>query len=228
MSRIGVLGTGIVGRTIAAKLASLGHEVAVGTRDPEATLAITEPTPRGLQPMSAWLGANRGVSLATFADAASGAEIVVNAAAGDASLDVLRSAGSGNLAGTILIDIGNPLDFSRGMPPTLLVGNTDSLGEQIQREFPDAKVVKALNIVSAPVMVDPGSIGGGDHHMLIAGNDDAAKAEVTRILRDGFGWKHVLDVGDITASRGLEAYVTLWVQVMMRLDTVAFNVKVVR
>lgn len=228
MKTVGMLGTGVVGRTLAGKIARLGYEVVMGTRDPDASLAVTEPSPRGLEPLSVWLGANEGVSLGTFADAAEGSETVFNAASGEASLEALRAAGAANLSGKILIDVGNPLDFSKGMPPTLLVGNTDSLGEQIQREFPDARVVKALNIVSAPVMVDPGVVAGGDHHMLIAGNDEAAKAEVTRILEQWFGWKNVLDLGDITASRGLEAYVILWVRVMMTLGTVGFNVKVAR
>ena len=228
MTTVSVLGTGIVGRTIAAKVASVGHHVIVGTRDPDAALAVTEPSPRGLEPLSAWLGANEGVSLATFADSAASGEIVFNATSGEGALEALRAAGASNLAGKTMVDITNPLDFSKGMPPTLLVGNTDSLAEQIQREFPDARVVKALNIVSAPVMVDPGSVAGGDHHMLIAGNDDAAKTEVTRILEEWFGWKHVLDVGDITAARGLEAYVILWVRMMMSLGTVGFNVKVAR
>lgn len=228
MTTVGVLGTGIVGRTLARKIASLGHDIIMGTRDPDASLAVTERSPRGLEPLSSWLDANDGVSLATFADSAAAGEIVFNAASGERSLDALRSAGAPNLGGKILIDVGNPLDMSKGMPPTLLVGNTDSLGEQIQREFPDAKVVKALNIVSAPVMVDPGAVAGGDHHMLIAGNDEAAKAEVDRILKGWFGWRHVLDVGDMTAARGLEAYVILWVRMMMSLGTVGFNVKVAR
>ena len=226
MTAVGVLGTGIVGRTLAGKIASLGHQVVMGTRDPDASLAVTESSPRGLEPLSDWLGANEGVSLGTFADSAATGEIVFNAASGDGTLEALGSAGAANLSGKILIDAGNPLDFSKGMPPTLLVGNTDSLAEQIQREFPDAKVVKALNIVSAPVMIDPGAVAGGDHHMLIAGNDDSAKAAVTRILKDWFGWRHVLDVGDVTAARGLEAYVILWVRMMMSLGTVGFNVKV--
>ena len=228
MTVVSVLGTGIVGRTLAGKIASLGHQVVMGTRDPEASLAVTESSPRGLEPLSDWLGVHEGVSLGTFADSAMTGEIVFNAASGEATLEALDSAGAANLSGKILIDVGNPLDMSKGMPPTLLVGNTDSLGEQIQREFPDTKVVKALNIVSAPVMVDPVAVAGGDHHMLIAGDDEAAKAEVDRILKQWFGWRNVLDVGDITAARGLEAYVILWVRMMMSLGTVGFNVKVAR
>ncbi|MGH2784400.1 MAG: NADPH-dependent F420 reductase [Actinomycetota bacterium] len=228
MATVSILGTGGVGRTLAEKIADAEHHVIVGTRDPDASLAVTEASPRGLEPLSDWLGANEGVSLATFADSASASEVVFNATSGEGSLDALRSAGADNLSGKILIDVANPLDFSKGMPPTLLVANSDSLAEQIQREFPDVKVVKALNTVTASVMVEPGAIAGGDHHLPIAGNDDAAKTEVTRILREWFGWKHVLDVGDITGARGLEMYVILWVRMMMSLGTPAFNIKIVR
>jgi predicted dinucleotide-binding enzyme len=228
MAKVGVLGTGIVGRTLAAKIAGLGHEVVVGTRDPEALMARTEPDARGLEPVSSWLEANHGARLATFADAAADGDVLFNATSGEAALEALGAAGAANLAGKVLIDITNPLDFSKGMPPTLLVSNTDSMAEQIQREFPDAKVVKALNIVSAPVMVDPAAVGGGDHDMLICGNDDTSKAEVTRILKEWFGWRSVIDLGDITAARGLEMYLPLWVRVMMSQGSVGFNIKIVR
>ncbi len=228
MAKVGVLGTGIVGRTLAAKIAGLGHEVHLGTRDPEAQMARTEPDARGLEPISAWLGADPGVRLATFADSAAHGDVLFNATSGEAALEALGAAGAANLAGKILIDITNPLDFSKGMPPTLLVSNTDSMAEQIQRGFPDAKVVKALNIVSAPVMVDPAAVGGGDHDMLICGNDDGAKAEVTRILKEWFGWRSVIDLGDITGARGLEMYLPLWVRVMMSQGSVGFNIKIVR
>lgn len=228
MAKVGVLGTGIVGRTLAAKIAGLGHEVVVGTRDPEALMARTEPDARGLEPCSSWLTAHPGVRLATFADSAAHGDVVFNATSGEATLEALAAAGAANLAGKVLIDIANPLDFSKGMPPTMLVSNTDSLAEQIQREFLDAKVVKALNIVSAPVMVDPGAVGGGDHDMLICGDDDRAKAEVVRILKEWFGWRSVVDLGDITAARGLEMYLPLWVRMMMSQGTVGFNIKIVK
>ena len=228
MAKVAMLGTGIVGRTLAARIAGLGHMVVVGTRDPDTLRARTEPDAGRLEPFSAWLGANPGVGLATFADAAGRGEVVFNATSGDAALDALGAAGRQNIGGKVLIDVANPLDFSKGMPPTLTISNTDSLAEQIQREFPEAKVVKALNIVSAPVMVDPASVGGGDHDMLIAGNDAGAKAEVTRILKEWFGWRSVVDLGDITAARGLEMYLPLWVRMMMSQGSVAFNLKIVR
>jgi predicted dinucleotide-binding enzyme len=228
MAQVGILGTGIVGRTLAAKLAGLGHSVTVGTRDPAALLARTEPDERGQEPFSSWLAAHDGVEVAPFADAAGRSDVVFNATSGASTLDALRAAGAANLGGKVLVDVANPLDFSKGMPPTLTVANTDSLAEQIQREFPEAKVVKALNIVTASVMVDPASVASGDHDMLIAGNDAGAKAETTQMLKDWFGWRSVIDVGDVTAARGLETYLLLWVRLMMGQGTVAFNIKIMK
>ena len=227
--RIGILGTGIVGQTLGGTLAAGRHGVAIGTRDPEASLARTEPPRPGMQSFSEWHQANPNVGVVTFPEAAGHGEIVINATAGQVSVDVLQAAGAESLGAKILIDISNPLDFSAGFPPTLTVANSDSVAEQIQRAFPDAKVVKTLNTVSAPVMVDPGSVAGGDHHIFVAGNDAAAKGDVTGLLGEWFGWPadHVLDVGDITAARGLEMYLALWVRLMMGRGSPMFNVKVV-
>ena len=144
--KIAVLGTGMVGQALAGRLAELGHEVTVGTRDVAATLARTTPDGMGNPPYAAWAADHRQVRLAPFADAAAGAELLVNATSGDVSIAALQAAGTENLAGKILIDIANPLDFSNGFPPTLFVKDTDSLGEQIQAAFPQLRVVKALNI----------------------------------------------------------------------------------
>jgi hypothetical protein len=199
MSRIAVLGTGNVGQTIAGKLADVGHEVKTGTR-----------------------------SDGTYAEAAAFGEIVVNATAGAASLEALEAAGSENLAGKTLWDIANPLDFSQGMPPTLTVSNDDSLGEQIQRAHPDANVVKALNTITAALMVEPALLGE-ETNLFICGNEKSAKAEVIQIL-ETFGWLSgdIVDVGDITAARGTEAYLLLWIRLMGVLDTPTFNIKIVR
>jgi predicted dinucleotide-binding enzyme len=143
--RFGILGTGVVGKTIAVRLAGLGHDVIVGTRNPEETLSRTDPDQYGNPPFGPWQEEHPEVRLGTFAEAAAHGEMVVNATAGVVSLEALEQAGEDNLNGKILIDIANPLDFSKGMPPTLLVSNTDSLGEQIQRRFPEAKVVKTLH-----------------------------------------------------------------------------------
>ena len=225
--RFGVLGTGIVGRTIASKLASLDHDVAIGTRDVEALLARTEPERFSGLSFAQWSQSNPQVGVATFAQAASQAEIVVNATNGAGSLQALRAAGELSLEGKILIDIANPLDFSQGMPPSLFVSNTDSLGEQIQRAFPGTRVVKTLNTVNAYVMVDPSSVAEGRHTIFVSGNDADAKAQVGDIL-GSFGWRHILDLGDITTARGPEMYLALWVRVLSALGSGTFNVEVVQ
>ena len=213
--RIGILGSGGVAKTLGGKLAGGGHEVKLGSRDPGK--------------LAEWVaGAGGGASAGSFAEAAAYGEVVLNATAGVASLAALELAGAANLDGKVLVDIANPLDFSRGMPPTLTVVNTDSLGEQIQRALPRARVVKALNTVNASVMIAPESVAGGDHHLPICGNDAAAKAEVTEWLRDWFGWRHVLDLGDITAARGMEMWLPLWLRLWGALGTPSFNLKLVR
>ena len=224
--RVAVLGTGGVGQTLAAKMAALGHEVMIGTRDVQAALDRAEAG-WGAMVLSEWHAEHPDVKLGTFAPPAAHAEIVFNATAGMGSLDALEAAGAKNLDGKILIDVANPLDFSKGMPPTLSVCNTDSLGEQIQRAFPGAKVVKTLNTVNSNVMVDPSLVDGGDHHVFVSGNDEGAKAEVTRILKDWFGWKNVLDLGDITSARGAEMLLSLWLRLSMTLQTPMATIKVV-
>ncbi len=224
--RVAVLGTGGVGQTLAAKMASLGHEVTIGTRDVHAALDRTEAG-WGSEVFSEWHAAHPDVKVGTFADAAALAEIVFNATAGMASLDALRAAGAKNLEGKVLVDVANPLDFSKGMPPTLSVCNRDSLGEQIQRAFPGAKVVKTLNTVNSGVMVDPSQVAVGDHHIFVSGNDENAKADVTRILKEWFGWKNVLDLGDITSARGAEMLLPLWLRLSMALQGPSVTIKVV-
>jgi len=199
--RIAVLGTGPVGQTMAAKLAELGHEVSVGTRSVADAMARSKPDNFGNPPFPEWAKQHPEVSVATLADAASGAEMVVNATNGVGSIEAIEAAGEEHLAGKVLIDIANPLDFSQGMPPSLFVANTDSLGEQIQRRFPDTRVVKALNTMNAYLMVDPKQLAGGDHTTFVSGNDSEAKTEVTQLL-ESLGWSDVVDLGDITTSRG--------------------------
>jgi len=226
--RIGVLGTGMVGKAVAARLAGLDHEVLVGTRDPAVTLAREEPDRYGNPPFRGWLEQHPDVKLGSFADAAVHGELLVNATAGEASLDALRLAGEANLAGKVLVDIANALDYSQGMPPTPLVGTADSLGERIQRAFPAARVVKALNTMSAPLMVDPAQLAGGDHSVFVCGDDPDAKALVTGLLTDGFGWRDVIDLGDITTARGPESLLPLWLRLWGTLQAPMFNFKVVR
>ena len=201
--KIGVLGTGNVGRTIAAKLFELGHDVLVGSRTAKEDAV-------------------------TFAHAAVHGELVFNCTAGDKSLEALRMAEADNLADKILVDVANPLDFSRGMPPILAVCNADSLGEEIQRLFPRSKVVKALNTVNCRVMVEP-SLLPGEHDVFVCGNDEGAKSEVRELIRT-FGWpaEHIIDLGDITGARGMEMYLPLWLRLMGTLGTPTFNIAIER
>lgn len=215
--KIGVLGTGMVGQTIGSKLIELGHEVKLGSRT-----AANEKA--GAWSDKAGSRASRG----TFADAAAFGELLFNCTPGEASLEVLAAAGEANLASKILIDVSNPLDFSKGMPPTLFVGNDDSLGERIQRAHPALRVVKTLNTVNCQVMVDAGRVNGGDHSMFLCGNDASAKASVRELLTSGFGWRDVIDLGDITSARATEGYLPIWLRLWGALKTGDFNVKVVR
>jgi predicted dinucleotide-binding enzyme len=223
--KIGIIGSGVVGQTIGAKLVERGEDVVLGTRSP-----TNLGDKRGFgKPLEAWLESTGSKArVATFTDAAKHGEIVVNATSGLGSLEALKLAGEQNLSGKILMDISNPLDFSKGFPPSLTVCNTDSIAEQIQRAFPAAKVVKTLNTMTAPLMVDPAKVGGGDHDVFVSGNDAAAKARVTELLRQWFGWRNVIDLGDITTARGAEMVLPIWLRLMGALGTPMFNFKVVR
>jgi predicted dinucleotide-binding enzyme len=225
--RIGVLGTGTVGQTLAARWAELGHDVMIGTRDVAGALARTETDRYGNPGFGAWHARNPKVRVGTFAETGAHGEILVNATSGGVSLEVLKAAGVDRLEGRVLIDVANPLDFSKGMPPTLTVCNTDSLAEQIQRAWPALKVVKALNTTNASVMVRPEAVGGGDHTLFVCGNDAGAKARVTELVR-AFGWKDVIDAGDITAARGMEMLLPLWLRLYGAFQSPMFNFKVVR
>jgi predicted dinucleotide-binding enzyme len=213
--RIGVLGTGAVGRRIAGKLVELGHEVTMGSRsaDSEALLEWVEE-------------AGGGARGGTFADAASTNEMVFNCTSGEVSLEALAAAGAGNLAGKVLVDVANPLDFSRGMPPTLTVCNDDSLGERIQTAFPEARVVKTLNTMNNQVMTEPGRLPGA-HNVFVCGEDESAKATVGELLQE-LGWapEQIVDLGGIAAARGTEMYLPLWLCLMGSLGTADFNIQV--
>jgi 8-hydroxy-5-deazaflavin:NADPH oxidoreductase len=225
--RIAVLGTGPVGRTLAAKLAELGHAVTMGTRDVGAALARTEPDALGNPPLRDWIDQHARVEVATMADAAAAGEVVVNGVNGAASVEALESAGAENLAGKVLIDVANPLEFTQGMPPALSVTNTGSLGERIQHRFPAARVVKTLNTMNAALMVDPGRVGGGDHTVFVSGDDAGAKAQVTELLGE-MGWVDIVDLGDITTARGTEMYLSLWLRILGATQDPLFNIKLVR
>lgn len=226
--QIGILGTGMVAQTLAGALTAKGHSVMIGTRDPEATSERAAPGAYGGRSFRDWHVANPTVELGRFEDAAHHGEVLINATAGNGALAALTEAGEEALGAKILIDVSNPLDFSKGMPPSLTVCNTDSLGEQIQRAFPSIRVVKTLNTVNASVMVNPTVVGGGDHTLFVCGNDDAAKARTIGWLREWFGWHDVIDLGDITTARGAEMLLPIWVRLMGALGTPLFNFKVVR
>jgi predicted dinucleotide-binding enzyme len=223
---VAVLGTGMVGQALAGRLATLGHTVTIGTRDPRATLARTGPDGMGNPAFAAWHADHAEVGLATFAEAAAGADLVVLAGHGAAAADMLSAAGEENLAGTVVLDISNPLDFSAGFPPSLFVKDTDSLAEQLQRSFPDARIVKSLNTLNASLMVDPASLGQSST-VFVSGDDAEAKALVTSVL-ESFGHDDVIDLGALETARGAEMLLPLWLRIMGALGTPHFNLKVVR
>jgi predicted dinucleotide-binding enzyme len=225
--RIAVFGTGTVGRALAGALAERGHGVTVGTRDPAATVARTGPDRTGSPAFSAWQARKPEVELKDFAGAAGSADLVVNATSGAGTLAALGSAGAAGLAGKVLVDVSNPLDFSQGMPPVLNPVNTQSLAERIQRAFPDARVVKTLNTVNAGLMVEPGRLADGNHSVFLSGDDAGAK-DTVRGLLESLGHRDIIDLGDITTARGAEMYLPLWLRLYGALGTVDFNIKVVR
>jgi 8-hydroxy-5-deazaflavin:NADPH oxidoreductase len=208
----------MVGQALATRLVELGHDVVMGARDATNDKAAQ---------WASTAGATGGRAAAgSFADAADHGEVVVNATSGMASLDALAAAGDAALAGKVLIDVANPLDFSGGFPPSLSVCNTDSLAEQIQRAHPDARVVKALNTVNADIMVHPERIPGA-HTIFVAGDDADAKAVVVGLLTE-FGWREILDLGGIQAARGLEMYLPLWLSMMTAQGTYNINIHVLK
>ena len=205
----------MVGVALGSKLVQVGHDVKMGSRTPNNEKAVTWAKENGAH-----------ASYGTFADAAAFGEVVFNCTAGNASLAAVTAAGAANLKGKVLVDVANPLDFSKGMPPTLTVCNTDSLAEQIQRAFPSVNVVKALNTMNCVVMVNP-SLVPGDHDVFLCGNDRQAKEKVTEIVKS-FGWRSIIDLGDITAARGMEMLLPIWLRLMGHYQSPNFNFKIVR
>jgi predicted dinucleotide-binding enzyme len=213
--RIGILGTGVVGQTIGSKLVQLGHDVMLGSRT-----ATNDKAAK-------WVADNGNhAKQGTFADAAGFGEIVFNCTSGQASLAALSSAGAANLDGKIIVDVSNPLDFSQGFPPTLSVCNTDSVAEQIQSAFPNSKVVKSLNTMTAAVMVNPALVPG-EHDIFVSGNDADAKRQVSDLLRS-FGWRTIIDLGDVTSARGAEMILPLWLRLMGVLKSPVMNFHIAR
>jgi len=217
--KIAVLGTGMVGRAVAVGLTGLGHDVVIGSRDPAEGRAKMETEDFGTG--SAIHGQ---ITVATYAEASQDADLVVNALHGRGSIAGIWAARISD--DTVVLDVANPLDFT-GELPTLFVGNDDSLGEQIQREFPSLRVVKSLNTMTAEAMVDPTVINGGDFTTFVSGNDDAAKAQVISLLT-ALGHHDVIDVGDITTARGTEALMLAWIRLMGPIESPYFTWKIAR
>lgn len=225
--KISVLGTGDVGQTLTGKLLDLGHEVMIGTRDVQKKLHGDTKE----KSFNEWHSSHSKAKLVTFQESAAFGDLIINATNGAFALNALDLATEETLLGKIIVDVSNPLDSSHGMPPTLLEGlnNTNSLGEEIQKEYPGSKVVKTFNTMWCGLMVNPGLIGKGDHINYISGNDNDAKARVKELIKE-FGWRdeNLIDLGDITAARATESVLLLWVRLMGALNTGAFNFKIVK
>ncbi|KZX22319.1 NADPH-dependent F420 reductase [Rathayibacter tanaceti] len=226
--KIAIIGTGMVGRGLAERLDGLGHDVVIGTRDVASTLARTEPDAMGTPPYAQWQREHPAVRLLTLPGAGTHGDVIVNATNGQHALAALEGVGAEPLAGKVLLDLALPLDLSEGFPPTLTISNTDSLGEQIQRTYPDTRVVKSLNSVYYQVMVDPTRVPG-PHSIFVAGNDTDAKHTVEGLLQE-FGWptESIIDLGDITGARGVEMYARLFFTLYNAFGTFDFNINVTR
>lgn len=228
--KIAIIGTGNVGQTLASKFFSLGHDVMIGTRDIQESLSRKEPDRYGNPGFGVWIGSNPGIQVGTVADAVAFGEILVNATLGASSIQTFQLADARRLDGKIIIDIANPLDFSKGMPPGLIpeLSNFTSLGEEMQKAFPGAKIIKTFNTMWCGLMVNPGMVGDGEHVNFISGNDNEAKQKIRELMHE-IGWRDesIIDLGDIAASRGTEAILPLWLRLMMIKQTAAFNFKIV-
>jgi 8-hydroxy-5-deazaflavin:NADPH oxidoreductase len=226
--KVAILGTGSVAQTWAKRLVELGNEVTLGTRHVENTLAKTEKDRYGTATVKAFLAENK-VELKTFADAVADAEIVVNATMGSGSIDAVAAAAP-KMQGKVLIDVSNPLDFSGGGLPSLIkeLSNTNSLGEEIQKQNPNIKVVKTLNTMWCGLMVNPKMNNEGNHTNFMCGNDAEAKAQAKDFIKQ-FGWadENILDLGDITNARGTEGILPIWLRVWNATQNGGFNLKVV-
>lgn len=226
---VAVIGTGAVGQAMSKKFSELGHQVFMGTRDVETSRNRKEQDAWGTSGIGSWIEEHPHVDLLTFKDAVKkGNDLLVFGVNGLAAIDALESIGEELLDEKIMIDISNPLDFSQGFPPSLAICNTESLGEKIQNTFPKLKVVKALNTISNPIMGNPQLIKG-DHVVFLCGNDPGAKEKVTEVL-ESFGWtsENIIDLGDISNSRGTEMVLPLWVRLMGKYQSPLFNINVVK
>jgi len=228
--KIAIFGTGMVGQNLATALASKGHSVTIGTRDVSKSLATSEANAFGMPGFGTWHKANPHIQVATFADAAASSELFINATNGFVILDILQNVPTQNVDKKIMIDAANALDFSNGMPPRAIITDTAgaSVGERLQAAFPTLRVVKALNTITAFAMLNPAAVPGGDSTLFMCGNDAAAKAVVLELLQS-YGWKDVLDLGDISNSGAMELMMPIWMRIWGKLgQTTVFNYKIVR
>ena len=225
--KVGILGTGDVGKTLGSALARRGHDVMLGTRDVRRKMEqkASEDNPATFHD---WLSKNKKIRLGSFAEAAAHGELLINATAGHGSIEALSKVKPTDLKGKILIDISNPLGPWGEGSVKLFVSNDDSLAEMVQRAHPGVRVVKALNTVTAHLQANPAGLAGGDHDIFVAGNDPAARDRVVRFLREEFGWRTVIDLGDLTSARGLEMMIMVWIKIWEALGTSDFNFKIVR
>jgi len=222
--KIGIIGSGVVAQTLGAKLIELGHDVVLGTRDP----AKLDEKKNMAGTLREWIvKTNKKGKVATFQEAAAHGDLLFNVTNGQASIEALKLAAADKVGTKVLIDTSNELDFSKGRPPGALASQDNCLGERIQAAFPNLKVVKSLNTIGAPVMVAPQALAGGEHTVFVSGNDTPAKAATAELLKS-FGWKDVLDLGDISSARGPEMYMAMWLRLWGATGTGMINVKVVR
>lgn len=225
--KIGIIGSGVVAQTLGSKLIGLGHDLILGTRDPN---KLDEKKMFGAT-LREWKSQTEGrtktARIATFKEAAAHGELLINATSGLVSLEALKLAAADEVGAKVLLDVANELDASKGRPPAVLASQERCLGERIQAAFPNLKVVKSLNTINAQVMVDPQAVGGGDHTVFVSGNDAEAKATVVALLKS-FGWTDVLDLGDLSTARGPEMYLALWLRLWGATKTGQLNIKVVR
>jgi len=221
--KIGIIGSGVVAQTLGTKLVELGHDVALGTRDPQKL----DEKKNMAGSLNEWLAGVKGkAKVVTFKEAAAHGELLINATHGQNSVDALKLAEAGKVGAKTLIDTANELDFSKGFPMAL-ASQTRSVSEDIQKAFPNLKVVKSLNTLGAPLMVNPKMLKGGDHTIFMAGDDPAAKTQVADLLKS-FGWTDILDLGPLMAAHGPEMYLGLWVGLYGSLKNGMINIKVQR
>jgi 8-hydroxy-5-deazaflavin:NADPH oxidoreductase len=224
-----VLGTGIVGQTLAAALAGKGHEVMIGTRDVAKSTASTDPNAFGMPAFGVWHQQHRHIRVGSFAEAAAFGDLLINASNGAASLAVLHEAKGLTLGNKLLVDVANDLDFSKGMPPVTRVSDKPGAGlaERLQAAYPNLRVVKALNTMNAFVMLNPGLVAGGDSTVFMSGDDAEAKRTVHELLAS-FGWTDIMDLGGIATSRAVEMLLPLWLTAFGVLGRTPYNFKIVR